>query len=357
MYRMVDGELYKFLEKSYNGDLYYVIAFPDVRIGGLMPSRQTIPLSLIHPLRDRLEYALLEIGVVVPSEKIRWRVKVNGISVTKEFKPHAVSPSGDRLFAKLVYDVTSILKTPESIRRRRVNVTFKTEGSADILIRQIGLLTLYPTEEARTTVSFLSGSVSLKPGEKKAFETSYGESMGELKTVIYIPSKRVLGKIKINRSTIHEISNMQGIDEINLRLSDLSARNIIEIEHVETDEKYYPKELILSTILLYNRVYREPRLEIIEYSVPEIIPIAGGLLKIRVRNSGESIPDRALLIVMLHGNVIARKKLEKIPPGMDVDVDINVKLPEGEHDLVLRIVWNKLSKTYFTDKRIRVKAG
>jgi hypothetical protein len=351
---MVNGELYRFLEKSYNGDMYYYTVFPDVRIGGLMPSRQTIPLSMVHPLKEKLEYALLEIGVVVPSEKVNWRIKVNGISVTKEFKPHAVSPSGNGLFAKLVYDITSILKTPESLRKRRVNVTFKTEGMTDILIRQVSLLALYPTDEAKTHISYLSGSVSLKPGEKKVFETRYSGGNGILKAILFVPSKRAMSKIVINGEQVHEIYNIQGIDEINFKLDKLAEKNTIEIEHIDIGEKYYPRELNISTLLLYKQIYKEPKLEITEYNVPEVIPVAGGSISVKIENKGESRPDKTLLVVMLHGNVIARRKLDNPLPGEKLETSIDVKLPEGTHDLVVRIIWNKLSKMYYMDKRIRV---
>ncbi len=349
---MSDGELYRFLEKEYNGDMVYVSAYPDVRIGGLMPSRETIPLSLIHPLKEKLEYALLEIGVVVPSSKVNWKVKVNGISVTKEFKPHALSSMGDKLFAKLVYDITSILKTPESLRKRRVNVTFKTEGSSDILIKHIGILALYPTDEAHSYVSFLSGAVSLEPGEEREFYTEYNGGDGELKAIVYVPSKNARSRIIVNGNITREVSGIQGMDEITLSINQLPVRNTIKIIHEETSERYYPKELSISTILLYKQVYKTPKLEIVNIEVPEKIPVSGDNIRVKVKNSGVSAPDKVLVILMIHGNVVSRKIIDPIPPSGEETIELPVKLPAGEYDAVLRIVWSKLSKTYYNDNKI-----
>jgi hypothetical protein len=350
---MVKGRLLKFLDKSFSGDMIYTSAIPNARLGGLMPSRQTIPLSLIHPKNAELEYALLDIGVLVPSENINWRVKVNGISVTKEFKPHAIVPAGNMLFAKLVYDITSILKTPESLHKRRANITFKLEGVEQIIIEQVAIIALYNSSEAETKLTFLSGALSLKPGEKTSTELNGPFSEGVLRTTIYIPSSMANVNILLNNKDLLKIRNTQGMDEYLTRVSNLGENNELLIEHEETNTIYYPKEVRVSNILLYSVKYSKPVLELIDTTIPEKIR-SGEEISLKIINKGEAKPDRALIVVMNLGNVVARKKIKLLEPGESVDDKIKLEIPPGEYDLVFRIIWGKLSQTWFKDFRYHI---
>jgi hypothetical protein len=350
---MVKGKLLKFLDKSFSGDMIYTSTIPNTRLGGLMPSRQTIPLSLIHPKNAELEYALLDIGVLVPSEKISWRVKVNGISVTKEFKPHVIVPAGNMLFAKLVYDITSILKTPESLRRRRANITFKLEGAEQIIIEQVAIIALYSSSEAKSKLTFLSGALSLKPGERASMKLDGPLNEGILRTTIYIPSSMANVNILLNNMDLLRIRNTQGMDEYFVRVNDLGESNELLIEHEETSTTYYPKEVRVSNILLYSVKYSKPVLELIDTSIPEKIK-SGEEISFKIINKGEAKPDRALIVVMNLGNVITRKKIKLLEPGESVEDKIKLEIPPGEYDLVFRIIWGKLSQTWFKDFRYHI---
>ncbi len=352
---MADGKLYRFVEEHYRGDVVYAYVLPNTVIGGLMPSRETIPISLIHPLRDRLSRALLEIGVVVPHENIKWRVKVNGIPLTREFRPHAVSPSGNKLFAKLVFDVTSILKTPESIRKRRVNVTFKTEGGEQILIEHIGLLAMFDTDEAVSDITYISGALSLKPGEETELGFKYYSDKGIFHGIIYMPSGAAEARIMVNDKEFY-VSGLQGMDELVWKLEGLRDNNVLKVIHEATDTTYYPKEMRLSSIILLNQVYKEPDIEITSIDIPEKLE-SGGKIKVELTNSGETSPDKILLVLMSLGNVITRKKVDNIGPGKSLSIELPVELPKGEYDLVLRVIWGKLSRTWFKDERIHLVIG
>ncbi|ADI31493.1 CARDB domain-containing protein [Staphylothermus hellenicus] len=351
---MVEGKLLKFVEKKFSGDIIYTSAIPNTRIGGLIPSRQTIPLSLVHPKNAELEYALLDIGVLVPSQHINWRVKLNGISVTKEFKPHIMSPAGNLYFAKLVYDVTSIIKTPEGLRRRRANITFKLEGGDHIIIEQLAILALYSSSEAESTLTYYSGALSLKPGESSSLKINYGGGNGKLRTTIYMPSTIAKGEILLNNNSLLNIENVQGMDEHIMELKSIPRQNIITFKHLETNTTYFPKEMRISNILLYNTEYVKPELSMEETNIPEIIHKEQEL-EITVSNKGESTPDKAMIVVMSLGNVVARRKIKKLDPGEKTTEKIKIKLQPGEYELVFRIIWGKLSKTWYKDIRYRVK--
>jgi hypothetical protein len=347
---MVTGRLLKFMEMKYQGDMQYSAVYPNARIGGLTTARKTIPLSLTHPLRKKLETALLEIGVLAETEKIDWRVKVNGISITKEFKPHAVSRTGKEFYAKLIFDITSILKTPESLRKRRVNVTFKTEGGSHVTIEQVGLLALYPSEEAESRFTFISGALSLKPGEAEEIPIRYPGDSGVLRTILYMPGPEARGSIIIGKTTI-PVEGISGIDEIIENIGSLTNTDRLRIVHEDTGVKYYPREMRVSTILISSIKYSEPVIEATRIEVPEIIH-NNGVIKVTIANKGEASPDNAIVVLMLLGSIIARKELPCLKPGEEATVEIPVSLPKGQYNVIMRLIWRKLSRTRLTDKSI-----
>lgn len=346
----MDGELLKIMDRSFKGDILYACVFPNVTIGGLMLSRETIPIEFIRPPNAELKYALLEIGVIAPHTSIEWRVKVDGINVTKEFKPIVTARGSDKVYAKFLYDITSILQTPEAMGKKRVNVTFKREGGNPIVIDQISILALYSSDEAYTTIKYFSGALTLEPGENKRLDIVFPPGDSIFRSALYIPSKRVQAIINISDKYIININNRQGIDEIIEELKSLDSTSYIEYIHREIGEPYTPKELKISNLLLYRVEYVKPELYIEEVNVPDTIE-RGGNVKIKIVNRGESKPDHQLLVVMSLGNVILSRRIDNLEPGEEREVDVKLDLPPGEYDIVFRIIWRKLSKTWFREFR------
>ncbi len=350
---MADGRLLVFTDKEYKGDVYYVNVYPGVSIGGFMPSRKTIPISFHHPLKKKLEQALLEIGVIVPDTNVKWRVKVNGISITKEFKPHSTCKAGSKLFAKLVYDITSIMKTPESIRKRRVNVTFKTEGGGEsLLVEHLGILAFYPTREAVSNIYYLSGALSLEPGEKAELSFKYRSEKALVDASIYMPSPDAVGRLLINDYEV-PISGIRGMDEVSAMVEGLGDNNKLTIIHEDTGETYYPKQMRVSSIILIDKVYKEPKIVVEEVKAPEELRI-GEKIKVKITNKGESRPDSLLVVLMNLGNVVHREILKPIEPGETIELELPVKLPSGEYEVIVRVIWSKLSRNWFDDRRVKI---
>ncbi len=351
---MVDGKLLVFANKKYMGDVYYVNTYPNIQIGGIVPTRKTIPISFHHPLKKELEQALLEIGVRVPDTRVRWRIKVNGISITKEFRPHGICSSGGEYYAKLVYDITSVLKTPESLRKRRVNVTFKTEGGGGrILLEHLGILAFYPTSEAISSIYYLSGALSLEPGEEYTASFNYHSSKALLSSSLYMPSPDAVGRIGVNN---HEliVSGIHGMDEFTGNVEDLSDRNILRLLHEDTGESYYPKEMMISSIILIDKQLKEPLITIEKIETPEELR-SGGKLGVIISNKGETRPDSLLVVLMNLGSVVYRQRIKPLAPDESAQLEIPVNLPAGEYEVVLRLIWNKLSRNWFEERRIRLR--
>jgi len=352
---LAEGDLYKFVDKRFKGDIYYKAVFPRIVLGGLMPSRETIPIDWVAVQPEAsLELALLEIGVSTRRADVEWRVKINGVGVTKEFKPIAKAKIGDALYTKHVYDVTSILKRVGFAERSRVNITFKREGGGDpITIEHVGLLALYCVDFADTSIKYFSGALSIEPGESAKLSIGLEGENPVLRTTVYMPSK--LAHLSIRVGGVHgfNVANTQGMSEAVFQLDKLSTVTDVEYHHIDRNERYAPREIGVSNLIVFSTIHDKPEIVFDEITIPEK---ASGEFKVKLKlsNQGKTAPDKLLLIVMCSGEVLASKQLNPLHPGEGVEVEIPIKRPAGEHTLVFRAVWRKLTRTGFVEERRKI---
>ncbi len=350
---MVSGDLKQYVFERFDGEVIYKSILPGVRLGGLEVSKAFIPIDLVLPGEIEVSKALLELAIKSQRERFTWRLKVNGVPVTREFKPNSVAETRDYIFSKLVYDITPIMQARRG-RRHRCNIVVKYEGSEHLIVEHVGLLVYIPSEDARSHVSLLSGALALDPGEKYRLTLRHPpglDAYGRLHVTLFSPSTQAEIGIRFNGVFETTLSSIVGGEEAVLEISGVGGENTVEIDHVDTGSAYYPKELLVSSLYLQQSLYREPRLSIKDLAVPDKLE-SGGRIRITVVNEGDSVPDKALLTIIHLGTIIYREELPKLKPGEETIVEPTIKLPKGEHPVVLRLIWKKLTRTTFTDKKI-----
>ncbi len=353
---MAVGVLKQYLYETIDGDTVYITRIPDIRLGGLESSKAYIPIDFYLPEGVELIKSILELGLYVPRERLVWRLKLNGVPITREFKTDTIASLRDRYYGKLVYDVTPILAAREKRRRIRCGLLIKYDGSEEIRLSHIGLLIAYSTSDAKSCISMLSGAYILDPGERQVFQLKHPTGLdvdGELRTILFTPSKQARISISFNGVQLSTIEGVVGGEEIASRVSNISGLNSVEVYHLESETRYYPKELVLSTIALIQKLVKEPELVVKEILVPEKIE-RGGKIKAVIVNNGESKPDKALVSILSLGTTITQKNIPKLEPGEETIVEIPIDLPKGSYNLVFRVIWKKLSHTSFRDKKISI---
>lgn len=350
---MVSGDLKQYVFERFDGEAIYKSILPSIRLGGLEASKAFIPIDLVLPSEIEISKALLELAIRSQREKFTWRLKVNGVPVTREFKPNSIAEIKNYLFSKIVYDVTPIMKAKKK-RRNRCNIVVKYEGSDHLIIEHIGLLLYISSEDAKSHISLLSGALALEPGEtyRSLLKHPVGlNTIGTLRITLFLPSTQAETNIRFNGRFKTTISSIVGGEEAVLEISDVNEVNTVEIEHVETDATYYPKELLISSLYLQQSIYREPKLAIKEIILPENLS-SDNKIKMVISNEGEAIPDKSILTIIHFGTTIYREELPNLEPGEETVVETPIKLPKGRHPLIIRLIWKKLSRTTFTDKKI-----
>ncbi len=344
----MDGELKHYLVDRYSGEAVYVYSVPDIVFGrGGRGPRVTVPLDLPRPPSAVLEKALLEVGVVSPLEHFSWRLKLNGIPVAREYRPQGSARLRNGFFHKTVYDVTALLNTEESRRKHRVNVTMRYDAGEELVVRHLGLLVFYRSEEARSTVSLLSGAVSLEPGEKTSIIARYPGGPGTVSAIMFSPSPLASITIGVNNGVERNITGVVGGFEARLELLELGEENTVRIEHGEVEIPYHPRELLVSNILIRHVVYRAPRLEAAEASLEDDV------ITLRIVNRGEARPDKALLTIIQTGMAIYRQELPLLEPGEERRLMVKPRGLQRDKEVIVRVIWKKLTRTEFNDYRIK----
>lgn len=348
----MDGELKHYVVEKYRGEVVYVYGLPDVVFGrGGRGGRVTVPIDLPRPPGAVLEKALLEVGVATPLEWFSWRIKLNGVPVAREYRPQSTARTRQGFFHKTVYDVTALLNTEESRRKHRVNVTMRYESGEEMIVRHLGLLVFYRSDEARSTVSLLSGALSLDPGESAELSAKYAGGRGALSSIMFSPSMAASITLRVNGRYTRSVSGVVGGFEARIEDIELMDSNRVTIHHEEAELPYHPRELLVSNILLLNVSYRAPRLVVEEAGVEDDV------VRLVIRNTGESRPDKALLTILQTGMTIYRQELPLLEPGEETRLMVKPRGMRMDRDIVIRIIWKKLTRTEFTDHRIHPGQG
>ncbi|MEM0380261.1 MAG: hypothetical protein QXX35_05845 [Desulfurococcaceae archaeon] len=351
---MVNGLMYKYIDKSFNGDVVYTYVFPSKQINGLVFERETIPLDFpVIKEHVELDLAYLELSVLSTNTNVNWRVKVNGINVTREFKPIVYSKIGNYLFTKHLFDITSVLKTPESMKRSRVNVTFKREGGQPIIIEQISIIALVKTIEAFSTVKYYTGCLTLEPGDETSLDIGFKQKDSLLRLTCFIPNKLAELLVNIDDKKTYRINNAHGMIDETIQASDLFEINNIKLKYVESSEKYLPREICLSNLIVLSSTYSKPDLFIEELDVPSRAK-SSFKARIKIVNKGSSKPDKILLVVFNKGEIISSKSIQPVEPGGEIVEELVINQPPGQHNLVFRIIWRKLARMWFTEEKKNV---
>ncbi len=353
---MVSGDLKQYVSDVVHGEALYKSVTSTIKLGGLEVSKAYIPIDLLLPGSLPISKAILELAVRSRRERFTWRLKVNGVPVTREFKPNSTASTEHYLFSKLVYDITPIMQAREGRRRHRCNLLVRYEGSDELYIDHIGLLVYIDSEDARSHVSLVSGALALEPGENFAYMHKHPTGLsipGALRLFFYSPSTYAGLRVRFNERFEEVFTSIHGSSEESLEVDEIGGENRVEIKHLEAEELYKPREILVSSLLLQQIMYREPKLVVKESLIPEKMS-SGDRIKLVIANEGKAKPDKALLSIIHLGTTIYRKELPLLEPGEETVVEAPVKLPKGEHPLVVRLIWRKLSRTNFIDTKTRV---
>jgi len=338
------GELHIYARGQGKQEVVYEVSSTPYRLGGL-GNPTTVSLLLTPPMiSDEVEQVLLDVALSHSSKVLsKWRIWFDGVAISREYKPHVLLDVDDRYYSKVVYDLTPIYKP--GVQHR---VGIKYEGSSPVTVEEVGLLVVYRVEDSYTYYSFASGCLALAPGEEAGFELAGdcqvpGAGRAVFRVVASMPCKNAVLRLEAG-DVVRRVKGYTGVGDFEVELPKPPRGLSLRIVHEDTGGNYYPRHVVVSSLL--SLVYRckEPRLEAMVESR------GGGSARIKIVNSGDAAPDKAFIVVLAAGRIIRRVSMGRIQPGEERIVEI--PLEQGYTNIV-RLVWSYHGRTGFKDLKVQ----
>ena len=258
----------------------------------------------------RAEKALLELGMTLPKEvrlPLRMKIILDGLTVSREFKPQFVGEGDDSVYAKAIYDVRPLVASKLASRPRHRLVVIYDSSKVKGLYVNLVVPSRFSDIEVRAgnavrIVSGVQGPVLVEgnftsPGDSVRVSINYrGLAGSAAQTTAYITGVMVV--------------------------ESLVPRASLRITSVEAGDE-------------------------------------GGSLQIRARiaNTGSRAPDKAMLLVTALGIPLARVPVDSVEPGAEASVEARVdlsKLPAPTDRVNVRIVWVNYGRPFFDEVEVKV---
>lgn len=333
---MSTGNLQLYLSGHGSIDLLYENSLPEITLGGSgHPTSYSVVFE--HSLKASVvDRALLEVGIRASSMEIpRWKISFNDVVLTREFKPLICVETSNGFFCKLVFDVTPIV-TSKQKREHRVEIEYI--GVKEFTLDHIGLLMLGSYEAARSLYGFWSGAISLQPGSSVDITLPQRFDHAKARIVAYLPHTDASLVVGTDSGTT-VISRSTGMNEFTVELEDVSY---LRLEH-QGSGGYYPKEVLVSSILVYKIEVPEPSIEV-SYNLDN------SSVELNISNNGSDAAENVVVVSIAVGNVIDRKVLGELKPGQSQTIALSIK--QGSTNTI-RVIWKHRGKTMFKDIKVK----
>ena len=325
-----------------------------IKLGGPgNPKFRKVFLDLDSSFSKGISLALLDIGLTSrnPPQHIKWRLWFDGFPLAREFKPFTINYiEGEGYFYKVLFDITPVMK----LGKTQHIVSIYYEGSESLIVNHVNIMAALIADGAENSYSYLSGGLILAPNTSCTLKIpleALNDGVGEIKTTIDMPSTLAKVHIRVNGHNILTLNGIIGCDEIIIPNLDLKCDNAVEIIHEAREQQYYPKHVKVSNILLASSKMLRPKIIISSVTHDK----ENNKLIIKLKNIGQVEPDKIILLALSKGIPIARSIIEPIKPEEEKETEVPLgRLPKTEKELTLRIVWTRLSRTIYEDKKVNL---
>ncbi len=268
------------------------------------------------------------------SDIIKWKVALNNIALTREFRPHIDAKINEKLYqAIFVYEVSKILSSN--------GLTFKIsyEGKERIKIDGAVLITLHQYDDDNTYLLCNSEIIPLidyyemeLPTQKyKDYRTAYIH-MG----IIAQKPSQLHFIVDSNQNKLFPLG--EGFNFIETNIHDVSSLTKIKLKCDNEMTRHVFNCVVFSSAL-------QPDIILNHYELNE------NNLKLQVRNVGASRADAVEVLIIRSGWVMQRLSLGTM--NSNEEKSINIVLPKDiARKVMVRILWRKVLRTFVRDYQI-----
>ena len=262
------------------------------------------------------------------SGNMTWKVALNEVTLTREFKPQTIVEIDDRVYAVQVFDISNITRSSGMYNLRIV-----CEAAEPISINSVFILGALKSGNISATLSVGVGVLAVKPGETVSLKLRQKKSIRNSLLLIYdLPSRRAKIKLGVGGKEL-SISGKVGTYE--LLLEDVDADEI-RVMHEQSQLPYYPKYFKIYGLLTYSTSIKGPDVGVKDITISE-----DGKLHVTLTNTGDVSAINVLLIGMHMGEVVFRDMIKEIKPQTVIERTYRVK-PKYDNTLV-RLIYQGLN--------------
>jgi len=262
------------------------------------------------------------------SGNMTWKVALNEVTLTREFKPQTIVEIDDRVYAVQVFDISNITRSSGMYNLRIV-----CEAAEPISINSVFILGALKSGNVSATLSVGVGVLAVKPGETTSLKLGQKKSIRNSLLLIYdSPSRRAKIKLSVGGKEL-SISGKVGTYE--LLLEDVDADEI-RVVHEQSQLPYYPKYFKIYGLLTYSTSIKGPDVKVKDITISE-----DGKLHVTLTNTGDVSAINVLLVGMHMGEVVFRDMIKEIKPQTVIERTYRVK-PRYDNTLV-RLIYQGLN--------------
>jgi len=321
---------------------------PSVSLGTAPGSRRRAVSWITLPRAEgRVEAAYLSVGVLIERGErfpVSWKMSVDGVSISREFKPQFTVDTDYGVYGRAIYDVKPVLAR-RLAEREDHKIFMARDAYRPIRVVDVFFYARYQLEGASYEASYHTGAAALEPGESVSVYANLGRSIGggrKAAVTVYSPSHQARLRVVAGGSQPVEVAGLGGyLAEV--RVPYKGSPVPVSVVYETPREPFYPKTAIVSDVVVAEVLAPEPKPRVAVESVER----SGSRLRIRLRieNEGEGQLSNALLVAIALGTQLARSRIERLEPGGAREVEVTVdtsRIPVSVRRVQLRLVWRHL---------------
>jgi len=327
------GELVEYLDNiDVEGSIYYYLIPSTTTLGGHGNPRSEV---YTFTLEDKLvpSYLMLVASSIDFKGNMVWKVSLNGITLTREFKPQTLIELDDKLYAMQVFDITQLTQTPG-----KYSLKITCESSEPVFIEALYMIGVMYRKDVRASLSMNAGVLGLKPGEEVNLKLKLPKyKLNDSLILVYnSPSKRALVKLSIG-DLEYNIKDKLGTSE--LSLNNILARcesKVLKITHEKPQITYYPKYFKIFGYAIYSTNISGPEIKLKDLKVLS----DEGVVKLLLTNEGDVEANNVIIVGIRMGEIVFRDLIKKFKPK-DI-MERTYKVHFKANNLMLRVIYRGL---------------
>ncbi|MEM0038725.1 MAG: hypothetical protein QXX81_02370 [Zestosphaera sp.] len=269
------------------------------------------------------------LSILLKGEDLRpksfsWKVSVNTINVTREFKPQILVESEGLTYASQTFDVTQIVREPGKYTLR-----LSAETSRVVEILSVSLVGLTPVPGVRVNMSYYSGVLTLSNGESYSFKhPAEGLELG-FESVVEVPSKTA--ELAVGCGGERVFIQLVGLNELVLKKTPASPDGCCRLSLRRSDST---RPLVVGDVLIYRSLTPSPHIH------TEASMVDGKEVLLQIRNGGGPLVGKVVVVVLCEGRVVAKSEVSDLRSGHVEELRLRTSEDLSGKEAYIRVIYN-----------------